>query len=740
MTSTIPIDSSQNFIGAMASVEVDQDSNLAGSSREFDERICKHVRERVTAFREVMIPLYRRWRLTYWMLAGNTIDQAGPMEVHIPELHKMIETIVPRIEEALLDPDPWFRVKARRETDQDVCDTIGAYLDWQLDQAGFRDLIQGSIRDLLVTQVCAWKFGWDRRVEKRPHRERTLNSDGTISYRRTMKRKKTYDGPTINVIDPFDFIIDPKSTDPQTARYVGEVCWYTFEELKQFEAMGFIKNVDKLKDVKTKDSQFDRTADTYKINRSPIDRFRGEDARLQRVDGEQELYEVCNLCCKFQLTEDGEFEESILTVANGTVCLAALPNFYDYKMRPYATARSSRNAHDFFGIGVLDNAVRLNQHLDRAHAIGLRAFEVGGQPMIFAENDDDIPSSLYKAQPFKVIKGAGRVQMTTVPEGVLRNIPTMLGMLSRDIEETVGSFRIQMGQESSAGTLGQSTLSLQEGNRRMRGLIRNITSLLNQTLKVIYKQDIQFVTEEDEFRVLGKRAAILRTEFGKVSPETFMEDVDFEFVGLESLHTYGLKATALQQILGVAGPLIVQNGSNVDQLQILHELFSALLGGDTADRIVKLKSPRDTRMTQEEENLHISKGRMIEVDPADPHGHHIMVLLPLYMRMKSDPNVDPKAMFAAEKHMREHEVGYRRDREQQMVQARDQAAQAAPGAPEAGGTQSPDGRSRSPLAGGLSAAMNSQPKGQTPGPAAPGRLQQMGRAEPPIPQMQNNLG
>lgn len=720
--------------------------NLAGNEV-VAERAIRFARERVMEAKQNMSSLHRRWRLTYYMLSGNTIDQAGPMEVHVPELYKIVETMAPRIEEAILERDPWFRVRPRRFEDEDKANTIAAFIEWELAQSGFRRRVQESIRDLLVTQVCAFKILWSNESRMVKTKVREIDPDtGKMTVRFKRQKKTTYNGPRIHLIDPFDFLIDPRASDPNDAEWVGDITYYTIDELRRFEQEGFLMNVEKLVENKKVDdgaqgansASFGWDMWEHKKWRSPTETGTVFGNSTNRT-GLPRKVEVTTMCATHDLRGDGIYEECILVIGDGRVCLQAIPNFYDQQMRPYATARAARNGHNFFGVGILDNAVRLNQHLDRLHAITLRTAEGVACPVVFVEEGSDVPDSLYHTRPFKVVPVAGgKVTIQSIPGEALNALPGIMSMLSRDIEETVGTFKIQMGQEITESTATQATLALQEGSRRMRGIIRNYADMLGQLLSVIHKMNCQFVTDEIAFRVLGKRAKDLADTYLVAGPDTFIDDVDFEFVGLESLHTYGLKATGWQTIMSTMAPIMVQNPARIDAVGIMHDITSVLVGPDEADRYIKPAEPRDDRMAQGEENYFLRKGIKVAVSQNDPHRKHIQEMAADLIRLKQDRSADPDEVAAFMEHALSHQAFMDKQADDDAVRQQEMARNQPMQPPEAGGTPADVGEGSSPMAGGMAA--NPMPQGQTPGPPRGQSMGKAGRQGGAIPQTNNQPG
>ena len=82
------------------------------------------------------------------------------------------------------------------------------------------------------------------------------------------------DHSTTEVVDPRDFIwhesareLDPRK--PGGAQHVTHRCWYSFEQLKALEKMGFVKGVDRLKDSRDFTDQYqDRDTELFNVNRT----------------------------------------------------------------------------------------------------------------------------------------------------------------------------------------------------------------------------------------------------------------------------------------------------------------------------------------------------------------------------------------------------------------------------------------------------------------------------------------
>lgn len=82
------------------------------------------------------------------------------------------------------------------------------------------------------------------------------------------------DHSTTEVVDPRDFIwhesardLDPRA--PGGAQHLTHRCWYSFEQLKALERMGFVQNVDDVKESQDFSDQYqDRETEVFNVNRT----------------------------------------------------------------------------------------------------------------------------------------------------------------------------------------------------------------------------------------------------------------------------------------------------------------------------------------------------------------------------------------------------------------------------------------------------------------------------------------
>lgn len=704
------------------------------SDKHTADRVVKYVNEMVSIFDGAARPMFLRWRILDLLMSGNAIEK-HQVDTHIPELYKSRETAVPRIESAFFDMQPWFRARPRKPGDdiKAKAEANAKFIEWQLDQARFRNLVPPLIEDLWTYQVCAAKTMWERKYLERVQRDIETSIKGNEVETR-IRRKKVeeviYDGPFVRQINPYWFLIDPRATNVRDATFVGDKTEWAMHDLERFQELGLFQNVDKLKSNEEENiplASDQGMADFLRYAQTPTARYQ---AMLQKTSNKAtRKIKLTEVWCRFDLYDDGVERECVLTIADGRVCLRAMENPFDKKIRPYAVARAARSGHGFFGIGPMDNAVRLQIDYDRYSSLVMRIVKLIANPITFVEQDADLPNSLHLLPEGAILKGVGNVTMTRMPN-TLEMVQFIFGHYERQIAEVTGVPKLLEGSPTG-GTATEVMRLTQEGNRRIQGLERRFGEFLQDLLHIIQQLNVQFTTTKTSFPVLGKPSRLLG-EFAEIGPSTLLEDVDYEIVGMNNLQSFGTKAMALQQGLVTMMPLIQVNAQSVDTMLWMREYLSATVGDDLAERLVKVPRPVTDFMTQEEENILLMQGQRVGVDPEDDDQDHLNKLVPLLRNLGKFEELQRSCVKT---HERAHMIQLERKKQQEKILKNRQAAQQASMPQQAGGEVGEDGGS-SPVVGGPK-TLPGQTPGQNPGPADASKVGRAGRDSPSM-QMQDS--
>lgn len=632
----------------MAAAKRLTDSQLHRPNLVMNEEIARKAsaatETRIRQWESEIADLHSRWNTSHYMLTGNSLERSGPVFAHIPELYKMVETIVPRLEEAVLDLDPWFAVRSRNAARSHEAETLAALYDLAFDQNCFRSTIQSAGRDMLVCQAAWYKLWWDRKVEERVVRkvEKRSLPDGSTEYRMkppATKEEIVWNGVRIKPVDPFCMIFDTRCTDPQEMNYIGDKRFMRKSEVIETGKMMGWKHLD---EIKIKVTSTSLATEQNQWPRNPV--VGSGTGRVELTNAtSDDLVEVVTMYIRADLESKGVKDYQCVLVGDDVVSVRRNP--HDDQIRPYACMRAVKGSHHFFGTGHLDNAVRINQQLDKLHMILMRGLELGIMPFAFTGDDADVPDTLYRAQPGQWFKGVGDVKFLQIQEGSLVTAQAMSQVLSRNIEETVGAFKIQMGQQDVGGsTATEASLSLQEGNRRLRSLVRGIGDGIEQMLRIMHSLHRQFMDRPHAFRVLGKRAKFLKADWVTITPDTLQSDYDFEIIGLRNLNTYGVRQHAMTVLANLGTNVFANYPDRADALKFFHMVSSEFIGQDMADQFVKVPQDPATAMDPIRENALLSSGATVEVHDMDDDAAHLKAHMTHFATLRANKDT-PEAIL-----------------------------------------------------------------------------------------------
>ncbi len=604
--------------------------NLAEDS-EVAARALELVRTQKRYHADRTNEIHDKWRALDVLLRGNSLSRRFKhTDIHVPEVYKMVETIVPRIEEAIFQASgnsrSFFEVRGRDQMDKRKAWRIRAWLEYLLEAAGIEDYIQEAARCMVVYGFCAIKSWWEidfQRSIERIH-ERMESKNGLPQTKITAKEveKLMYYGPRYKLVDPYDFIVDTSCTNPQKGLFVGDVGEATFEDIAAKAELGWYTNHMDLLEQAPK--QHDGTQRRWsKFMRSLDTDSQTHESR--KAEGQPEVYEVVEMWVKWDPYGGHNAEEYVVTVANENVVLQVRKNFHDDRHRPYAVARSSREPFDFHNVGILDHAVRLNIEIDEHRNLALKSHENSLCPMVFGDMADDLPQNIFDVEPGEVFRTIRKPEFFMSPPTV-DIMAKMDHVTRRDIEEVTGAPRIYEGTSGSSDTATGVVRKIEESNRRLKSVIRSFGGGLAQLLKHTHALSAQFTTRKETFRVMGALAANGKLgPHSDIGPEDLGLPIDFSITGIDSIHTLGLRGTNIATVMNQIYPIAAQflpEGS-VDWSRISQVLWDNTVGTVPGEEIFASDSMQADLVAPDLENLILAQGGEVAVQEGDQDQAHM---------------------------------------------------------------------------------------------------------------------
>ena len=629
--------------------------NFAGTSEVVDRKVEQWVTSHRERFHGRMGSTMQQWAVNWSAANGDSVWQEYEDDVHVPETKIALDAKVARIEEAIFEFDPLFACEGTRgDLPQWKSQIIQAAVHRSMDLARYRDYIQPCARDGELCNVSAIKIEWEQLVELRVHRQSELRfrTDGT-PYRhdeRWMREEVSKSGVAYRLVDPFLFLYDLDAGRPEDGAFIGDESDIFLHEIKSRVDSGFFskKNYDKLvvqagglrTDGTTGSHVGARLADQLRMSRSvTTGQMFGLDEKGARGAKRCRAVEMWGWF-DFEDGFDGVidpigrkvtgFQRVVATVVNGIV-LRFMLNPFDRKFAPYAISRPNRNGHDAVAPSNFDTVVQINAQYDRAHSNILRWFDCAVSPKIVASTDSNLPDSILGDKPGTVYRGSGQWDLIKMPD-LSSSVQYMHSHFRRGIEEASGALRVF---ESPQGTATETERKVQEQQRMVRTSIRAVAEQWRQVALMTYWMMAQFMTHPERFAVVGKAASVLGKSV-EVTPDILQEDVDFRFLGLDSLHVFGNRQAGIAQYMGRWGPMLSQiPGLNLPAMARMD--FELTVGSHAIQEIFPDPEPTWMVWSQDEENEMILAGREVPISKHDNDDEHIAAMVKIAAKIAKAP-------------------------------------------------------------------------------------------------------
>lgn len=651
--------------------------------------------------------LRRNWRWIDWLFRGNAMRSYPNRDVHVPELLKMHRALVPRLVEAFFgNGASYFGAKGRDHIDRTRDYAITAFHEYQFEQNNFRSLMAPFCSSLAKYQVGVWKCVWETRTRKQAyHWVDKQIVDGKIveTHKRTIKDVAYFSGNRIRLCDPARTIIDTQRWDLNDLAYIGDLNHVPLHDL--LNQRQIYKNLDVLLERRKNGAQIDGTS--IRPEQAARAGLKTTDSGIMDVPNTSEFVEIGELWCWFNWANDGDtpdMRQTVITVADDGVVLRLQENFHDDKHLPYAVGRYSDNGFEFFDVGLYDPALRTQDEIDHFRGTMYEAADLILAPRAFTKGPAaDIPNNIFDMPAGYIGKDVGDIVFQPVPN-TLQSAPFIDQLTRRDMEEITGVPRLWQGSESG-GAGGDTTATevrrkIEEGNRRLLGLVKSVDDAAVALAKIMHANNQQFLTDKQKFRVLNPAMAKkLGGVEWEIKPSDLMGPVDFTFYGVRRIQQYGLRGTNLLTLMQVLGPIIMEERQMFHLPNLFKTVYSAIVGDVVDDEILRDPEDVDSLNDQLDENRMLMMGMPVPVHPMDDDQEHLQKMQDagLVEHVLENPNAPDIAKKAVLEHMAAHDKQMRKKAAQQkamMRQARQQAMLQ-------GGPDEAAGGDEAPPAGGL---------------------------------------
>lgn len=258
-------------------------------------------------------------------------------DLFIPYVFSTIETIVPR----MLSNNPTLLLEPADPKSEDNTEGMKLILTRQQARTGFALTAQDIVKDGCIYGLGVAKTHKVRETVSAPVLERaSVPAAGKEWVVGDSREKVLYEGPRVDVLDPFDFLWDPDASNIETAEFVIHRTWrtedYVRKMLKGKDSPWSLPKGWTIEDVLSGGS------------RSKKDEIWAERSAAGGIDmaggkKEREIHEVWEV--------HSHSGAHVTTVLDRHCPVQSGDNPYWHRQKPFQIYRPTRVPHEFVGIG-----------------------------------------------------------------------------------------------------------------------------------------------------------------------------------------------------------------------------------------------------------------------------------------------------------------------------------------------------------------------------------------------------
>ena len=323
-----------------------------------------------------------------------------------------------------------------------------------------------------------------------------------------------------------DFMWPESAISVETAPWVIDRTFVTYQTLERLEELGVYKNTKYVKDTRFDESRAD--PDTVK----------DRELHLRNVDRTRGLVELVELWT----------DDKVVTVANQTVLLRNEPNMFWHGRKPFVTCSAIPDLFQIPGVSVVEGLASMQEMLWTLQNMRLDATRIASNVITLIRGDIDNPEQYEWAPEAQWIvpdpNAVRTLDMATVANAANSTMQSE-GLLRGDIQNVMGGLPFTGGAESQ--TLDQQTAT-------GMSIITNIAQAILARRKVQYQRmfgkvgqmflelDQQFMREDRLIEVLGEEGSRRYLEMTPMDIQG-VYDVSIEITG-ESMNRQERRAEA----------------------------------------------------------------------------------------------------------------------------------------------------------------------------------------------------
>lgn len=468
--------------------------------------LAKDIVNKFTSTIAWRTPYKNKWDRFYKMYRGVLEETNYPWQsnIWVPLSFSTIETVVPR----LVSNRPQIDILPREPNDEKYAQLMGKVIDYQWDQMNMNVLLPEAVKEMCIYGTVILKAYWYKEESNVIDKQMVDEQMPELGQVEVEENKTIYNAPKVEVVDLYDFFVDPKATTIDNAEWVIHRSMRSLDYLHEMMEDGKYKNIKLLEDEASSFAGWD---DEKQMRRNTI----GISMPVEQKN--DKLIEILEYWT----------DERVVTVANRKIIIRDQENPFRHGKKPFIVCVDQKIPHEFYGMGELEPIETLQYELNDRRNQRMDNVTLILNRMWLVQNGKNVDED-------ELVSDAGGVVHTDDPNAIQQLIlPDVTSssyqeetIIKADIQQTSGvtDFTRGMSSDALANDTATGISLLQEAsNARFRLKIQNIEDMMLKRLgEFMVSMNNQFLSEETTIRIVGEEGK----EFQTIKPEDIKGNFD----------------------------------------------------------------------------------------------------------------------------------------------------------------------------------------------------------------------
>ncbi len=476
---------------------------LSGLNKNQQQELASLVVQDFNAWKTSRVQLEERWRECWEAYLCDAKDfYAQPDEmtsdrsrVVRPVLYEAVEAIQANLLNAMFPSDErFFSVVGETESDHKNTQTIEAFLRKKLENLGFSEKYAMFLKQAILTGNTVAAVGWKQKKQKRRVSVPVELFGVTVGLESQIKEELVFNGPDFEVLDIFDFLVDPDEPDFEKAKVIRRV----ERSLQDVMSNPVYSNKKGLNPDSSEEE------DSNKKGRR--NSFGIEEEILKTSNNRKNKVALLEVWGDFRIG-DALYQNYVCVVANGNRIIRFEPNPYDHGMKPFIFTTLIPVPNEVYGIGAIEKSLGLQHAINTLTNQKLDVINISiNNPFTYLINDDVFDPDTVVTRPGALIPV--KSHDTLKPIQYLNNFTVAFNEISdlkSEIQEATGALKFFTGNDTPIGfnrTATEVNALVSGGTQKFNNFISHLENTsLEPFMNIIFENSKQFMNQAETLRV-----------------------------------------------------------------------------------------------------------------------------------------------------------------------------------------------------------------------------------------------